>query len=302
MRPRIRGAIAPLLSSLQDDGESVSDTIHRLLYWPAGRGAIMGTLAGWEFPGEGGEWEMRPRVDDDTEAILQKRREGDEPIGRTISREIADGDWGGIDVDAFATESGHSEPYIESVAQFAEWYDEPRPPSAWDVELWVNSLAEEYAMSTVKRNFFAIQAYFKFEVGDWDVTEPTDRQEMLDALHDLADRLGKTPTSRDVQADAPSPPLHEFQDEFGSWNEALQAAGLEPNEQKPGNFTDEELVEDLREFADEIGSVPTSAQMLEDGPHAVSTYINRFGGWVAALDAAGMDVRDRYGEAPEIEG
>lgn len=299
MRPRIDGATARLLSHLP--GDTISDTISNALDTPPTKAAIMETIADWEFPGESQLSESRPRISDDVADRILDRQEEGETNAETISRVLSPPEWGGIDVMGFEA-ADHGEPYVDSVAAFAEWYDQPRPPSAWDLEVWLDSLASDYKPATRKRHYYAVKAYFRYEIGEWDVHEPTDRDTLVRALRDLADRLDKTPTSRDVHSDGDTPGIHEYQDEFGTWNAALEAAGLQPNETKPENFTDDELLDDLREFADSTGGVPTSSQMIEDGPHSISTYYNRFGGWVAALDAAGLDVRDRYGDRPEIEG
>ncbi|MFC6723004.1 homing endonuclease associated repeat-containing protein [Halobium palmae] len=52
----------------------------------------------------------------------------------------------------------------------------------------------------------------------------------------------------------------------------------------------EELLEALREFADEIGETPTRTQMNESGPYSSMPYYREFGSWNAALEAAGLDV------------
>ncbi len=55
-------------------------------------------------------------------------------------------------------------------------------------------------------------------------------KELLDALRKLAAELGRTPLSKEmlVQRGLPSPGA--YQKHFGSWNAALEAAGLEPNQ------------------------------------------------------------------------
>lgn len=60
----------------------------------------------------------------------------------------------------------------------------------------------------------------------------------------------------------------------------------------------EELINDLRSFADEIGEVPTASQMRDKGPWSAYTYQNRFGTWNDALDSADLDSR-KYNSGPE---
>jgi len=54
--------------------------------------------------------------------------------------------------------------------------------------------------------------------------------------------------------------------------------------------SNEQLLEDLREFADELGETPTASQMSEIGPWDDSTYNNHFGSWNNALKEAGLKI------------
>lgn len=54
------------------------------------------------------------------------------------------------------------------------------------------------------------------------------RQDLLDELTRLADELDKTPTARDMENDGKFD-TDTYQNRFGSWNDAILAAGLEPN-------------------------------------------------------------------------
>jgi len=44
------------------------------------------------------------------------------------------------------------------------------------------------------------------------------------------------------------------QDRFGSWNEALEAAGYDPH--KRHRITDEALLEEIHRLVDELGKAP----------------------------------------------
>ncbi|THE64522.1 hypothetical protein D8Y22_12830 [Salinadaptatus halalkaliphilus] len=58
--------------------------------------------------------------------------------------------------------------------------------------------------------------------------------------------------------------------------------------------TDEQYLEDLREFAAELGKTPTRPEMNEDGPHSSTPYYNRWDSWNGALEAAGLEPNHEY--------
>lgn len=66
---------------------------------------------------------------------------------------------------------------------------------------------------------------------------------------------------------------------------------LIPEREKPDYtvYSDEELLDNLRQFADDIGRSPTQDDMTSDGPHSHTTYLERFGTWNEAVRAAGLE-------------
>ncbi|PFA83260.1 homing endonuclease associated repeat-containing protein, partial [Bacillus cereus] len=74
---------------------------------------------------------------------------------------------------------------------------------------------------------------------------------------------------------------------FGSWSEAVRAAGLTPNTKK----TDQELLQELKRVSKELGKVPTVTECHKIKFY-VSTYQIRFGSWNKALELAGLAVKN----------
>ena len=117
-------------------------------------------------------------------------------------------------------------------------------------------------------------------------------EDLLDALRSFAaEHEGRPPTA--PEADDPEtglPTAATFARRFGSWNAAIAAAGFDPRDRRR---TEEELLDDLREFADETGARPT-VSAVRDHPDiaAPPTYKARFGSWTGALDAAGLAAFD----------
>jgi len=92
-------------------------------------------------------------------------------------------------------------------------------------------------------------------------------EELLDDLQRLHEELGKVPSILDVEAEGNHGPTT-YQNRFGSWSEALEAAGFDP-ERGP---TDEELLAELRRLRDELDKQPSMRDMTEHGAYGCTTY------------------------------
>jgi hypothetical protein len=116
----------------------------------------------------------------------------------------------------------------------------------------------------------------------------TDDQ-ILEELRASAARLGRSPTMREFAAD-PGAGVHPQTviEHFGSWNAAKRAAGLTPRR----FISREELLDQLRALAGELGRLPT-ARDLEQRRRTMaskSLYWHTFGSLTGALREAGFDV------------
>lgn len=76
-----------------------------------------------------------------------------------------------------------------------------------------------------------------------------------------------------------------FYSNFGSWNNALKAAGLEISSH-PKNISTEELFENIEEVWEALGGQPTYSEMNTSlSKFSTKPYENRFGSWRNALVA-----------------
>ena len=116
----------------------------------------------------------------------------------------------------------------------------------------------------------------------------TDEQ-ILDELRASAARLGRSPTMREFAAD-PGASVHPQTviEHFGTWNAAKRAAGLTPRR----FISREELLEQLRSLAEELGRLPTARDLEERRRSVASKSLiwHTFGSLTAALREAGFDV------------
>lgn len=115
------------------------------------------------------------------------------------------------------------------------------------------------------------------------------REELISLLQTKAKELGKTPTMREVKNDPSMPSSNTYCEVFGSWTNALNAAGLRiPKERQVlVGYTEEELLSVLRDKIEEIGYIPSSGKTKELGlPHS-EAYRRVFGSWGNALEKLG---------------
>lgn len=74
-----------------------------------------------------------------------------------------------------------------------------------------------------------------------------------------------------------------------SYNEFLLSLGLPVNKKSTGQKSKEEMLQDLKDIAEELGRVPQASDLT--GRHGISgkgTYADRFGSWTNALQQAGF--------------
>ncbi|QAU13523.1 hypothetical protein EKH57_12830 [Halorubrum sp. BOL3-1] len=109
--------------------------------------------------------------------------------------------------------------------------------------------------------------------------------ELLAELRRLYDKIGETPTSRDMAEKGNYAPST-YSIAFGTWNSAIQEAGLELGKQR--EIPASKLIDELQRLADDLGEPPTVHQMEERGQFGASTYSTEFGSWNEALREANL--------------
>ncbi len=134
------------------------------------------------------------------------------------------------------------------------------------------------------------------------------REVLITQLQTLARNLGRSPTTFDIKAASKRGTCasdQSFKQHFGSLNKALQEAGLPITRQH--YYTDEELLQQLRNVSEELGAVPTAQQMHnlhKIGKCAgLTVFLKRFGSLNKALKAAGLKVarQNHYTDAELLE-
>jgi len=143
----------------------------------------------------------------------------------------------------------------------------------------------EYSVSTYYRRFESwqnAQLASGFQPNDPE-TEVSD-EELIEELQRIAEEIGRQPTVEEMNEQG-TYWGSTYQDHFGSWEDALDAAGFDESPKRP-RIEREALLEEVRRVAEKIESEPTFGEMREHGKFAVTTYQRRFESWKAARSEA----------------
>ena len=119
-------------------------------------------------------------------------------------------------------------------------------------------------------------------------------EELREKLCWLAGELGRTPLRKEVDKYRGQMPCSQtYILRYGSWKEALRAAGLNEVYRCRRDLSDEQMIDIVRVLANEVGAAPTVQELsaCEWAP-CYSTYAKRFGGWEKVLELAGVKKRE----------
>lgn len=122
------------------------------------------------------------------------------------------------------------------------------------------------------------------------VTSPQNRPsetQLIDALQVLADDLGRPPSVEDVEEQSDQIAV-DYIAQFGSWDAALEAAGISPRTARD-RTTSDALLAALRRASDSLGHTPEPGEVSEHTDWTADAYARRFGSYHEACEAAGVD-------------
>ncbi|WP_287582230.1 homing endonuclease associated repeat-containing protein [Candidatus Borrarchaeum sp.] len=103
------------------------------------------------------------------------------------------------------------------------------------------------------------------------------KEELLEKLRNWADKHGKSPTQREIEKDSSMPSYVTYIRAFGCFNNAKKMLGLKVNNSRR-QYTNEELIDKLKEWAEKHGRSPESDDLDKDKTMPSSnTYWRIFG-------------------------
>ncbi|WP_148291000.1 homing endonuclease associated repeat-containing protein [Halorhabdus tiamatea] len=109
-------------------------------------------------------------------------------------------------------------------------------------------------------------------------TESPTRAELLYELYRLTNEIERVPLTPEMRERGSYGP-HQYYDEFGGWNEALLAAGIDK---------EAALIRDIQRVAEEAKDQPTTTDMEHHGRYSSGVHTTYFESWDDALRAAGI--------------
>lgn len=150
------------------------------------------------------------------------------------------------------------------------------------------------ACSVIKKRFGSWGSFLEFaglevtqkrEFGEGKISNEV----LISQLKTLANKLGRTPTINDFKANTETSGGNTVIERFGTWNNFLTAAGFEPNFKMQRGVTREELIEQVKSLALELGRIPKFAEFDKNKNTAsTGTVIRRFGSWSRFIQIAGL--------------
>lgn len=153
-----------------------------------------------------------------------------------------------------------------------------------------------YTSAACGLHYFGITMKFELEPDNRGAPD----QVLLDDLRKVAALLGKNSVPRDDYDKNGRFHSKTLVKRFGSWNAALDRAALEVR--KPNNLGKEACIEDLRRVAQKLEKKSVTIEEYRDlGRFTEGPFRRLFGGWVAALGAAGLEAAEGFKRPNTVE-
>lgn len=119
-------------------------------------------------------------------------------------------------------------------------------------------------------------------------TDKIPRSDLIDELRRLCDDLGEIPTGDQMDEHGEYAYIT-YYERFGSWENAIEEVFGEAPSRSWEHVSDEELLAELRQLAENKDTPPTMTDLRERGSHSIETYNYRFGSWREAVSQAGFE-------------
>lgn len=145
--------------------------------------------------------------------------------------------------------------------------------------------------TVILKRFGSLGNLYKLIGYDLDYDDKMLKKELMEDYVKLAERIGKTPTSRDLDKyslEGECCSAGSYSHHFGGIHELQLQSGLVPTD-IGRKITDDELLENLSDLSERLRRVPMQKDFMKsNGVASVSVYNDKFGGFHNALKAIGF--------------
>ncbi|MCU4802387.1 HNH endonuclease [Halobacteria archaeon HArc-gm2] len=145
-----------------------------------------------------------------------------------------------------------------------------------------------YSRATVKKRFGSWNAGLRAARLTPVHHHELSRDDIIQDIQGVAEELGHAPTVANMRSEGQYS-VTVAQSKFGSWNDALVAAGYKPNKIK--QIPRDDLLAEIRRLSDVLGHPPSTNDLKEHGKYSVRGYFREFDGWHEAVREAGFEPR-----------
>lgn len=115
------------------------------------------------------------------------------------------------------------------------------------------------------------------------------REDLIELIERMSKQLGRAPKTTDLSDFKGPKTAYVFVTEFGSWAEALEKAGVEAMSIQLSKIPKDELIDEYRELADELGHPPSYTEVNDLARYSPAAYENTFGTFLEAKEKAGFE-------------
>jgi hypothetical protein len=115
------------------------------------------------------------------------------------------------------------------------------------------------------------------------MSDAVTKEEIIEELKRVANLLGKNQVSRSEFTRHSKITSSCVERTFGTWNKAVEAAGLVPATMF-FKLSDDKLAQEFSRVRQQLGKIPTRTEFVIHGRHSPTVYERRFGSWGRAVE------------------
>jgi len=149
----------------------------------------------------------------------------------------------------------------------------------------------DWCKSTYRAKFGCWNNALKEAGLDVNICRNITKDELINYLHELHDKLDHTPTLADVGSDGKWG-TSMYKRKFGSWNNALKEAGLKVNH--TNKISKDDLISEIQRLYNKLDKIPSSHDISKHSEYSLQPYINEFTTWNNSLKQAGFEPNNKH--------